>query len=109
MTSLESPHLISITNAHFGPLRGLTVILIIAGKVTNATFENQRYSKIISEVYRATGLSTRIINMPWRLVVDLDRTPPVLTDWNAAESYFSNSLQAGVNTGDPFYYRQFIF
>jgi len=104
-----NPYLISLTNAYFGPLRGMTFIIILPGQITNATCENHLPEKVFSKVYRTTGMSTRFIKMPWRLVLDLERAPPVITDWDSAESYVLKSLKEGVDSGDPFYFRKFIF
>ena len=100
--------LISFTNHHFGPVRGLC--FVVEGdecKDVDAYLKQQPLG-LISRIWEATLLSTLALEFPLDLLEELEQEPPVVRSIEEGEKRVLERVHQGLNSGDPFFFRSFI-
>jgi hypothetical protein len=100
--------LISFVNHHFGPIRGLCFVIKGEEKIKVDAYLDKQPDGTISEIWKNTLLSSRAIEMPMKLIDDLETPPPVVGSFEEGEREILNRIEQGNLTGDPFYFRRFI-
>ena len=108
LTQDENQILISFVNHHFGPVRGLNFIIKGEKKIEIKEYLENQPREVISEIWKSTLLSTRAMELPMKLVEELENKPKVVESIEEGEKAIMESVQKGNMTGDPFFFRSFI-
>ena len=108
LTQEENQILISFVNHHFGPVRGLNFIIKGEKKVEIKEYLENQPQEVISEIWKSTLLSTRAMELPMKLVEELESKPEVVESIEDGERAIMENDHKGNLTGDPFFFRSFI-
>jgi len=108
LTQEENQILISFVNHHFGPVRGLNFIIKGEKKVEIKEYLENQPQEVISEIWKSTLLSTRAMELPMKLVEELESKPEVVESIEDGERAIMENVHKGNLTGDPFFVRSFI-
>ncbi len=101
--------LLSFVNHHYGPLRGLS--FVVEGQAcedVDLYLKNQPGS-IIEKIWEATLISSRVMEFPLLFLTDLEQEPPRVKSIEEGEKLILERVRQGMNSGDPFYFRSFIY
>jgi len=104
----ENEILISFVNHHFGPVRGLNFIIKGEKKIEIKEYLETQPQEVISEIWKSTLLSTRAMELPMKLVEELESKPKVVRTIEEGEQAIMENVHKGNMTGDPFFFRSFI-
>ena len=108
LTQEENQILISFVNHHFGPVRGLNFIIKGEKKGEIKEYLENQPQEVISEIWKSTLLSTRAMELPMKLVEELESKPKVVESIEDGERAIMENVHKGNLTGDPFFFRSFI-
>jgi hypothetical protein len=108
LTQEENQILISFVNHHFGPVRGLNFIIKGERKIEIKEYLENQPQEVISEIWKSTLLSTRAMELPMKLVEELESKPKVVESIEEGEKAIMENVYKGNLTGDPFFFRSFI-
>jgi len=100
--------LISFTNHHFGPVRGLCFVVEGDECKDVDAYLKQQTLDLISRIWEATLLSTLALEFPLDLLEELEQEPPVVRSIEEGEKRVLERVHQGLNSGDPFFFRSFI-
>jgi hypothetical protein len=65
-------------------------------------------TKVISNIWKETLLSSRAMELPMKLIEDLETPPQVVNSIEEGERIIMENVNKGNLTGDPFFFRSFI-
>jgi len=108
LTQEENQILISFVNHHFGPVRGLNFIIKGERKIEIKEYLENQPQEVIFEIWKSTLLSTRAMELPMKLVEELESKPEVVESIEDGERAIMENVHKGNMTGDPFFFRSFI-
>lgn len=110
--SEDSPgrcRLLSFVNHHYGPLRGLS--FVVEGQAcedVDLYLKNQP-GFVIDHIWEATLISSRVMEFPLQFLDEMEQAPPRVTRIEEGEKVILERVIEGMNSGDPFYFRAFIY
>lgn len=108
LTTDENAKLISFVNHHFGPIRGLCFVIRGENVGSIQEYLDKQPEETISKIWKDTLLSSRAIELPMKLIDELETPPPVVNSFEQGEKEILKRVEVGNNTGDPFFFRSFI-
>jgi len=108
LTQQDNQILISFVNHHFGPIRGLNFIIKGQEKIEVKEYLEKQPTRIISDIWKGTLLSSKAMELPMKFIEDLETPPQVVNSMEEGERIIMENLNKGNLTGDPFFFRSFI-
>jgi hypothetical protein len=108
LTQQDNQILISFVNDHFGPIRGLNFIIKGQKEIEVKEYLEKQPSKVISNIWKDTLLSSRAMELPMKLIGELETIPQIVDSIEEGERIIIENVSKGNLTGDPFFFRSFI-
>jgi hypothetical protein len=107
--SKENKILVSFVNEHFGPIRGLNFIIHGEQRFEIEKYIDEQPKHVIDEIYKETLLSAMAIQLPIELTEEMETPPQVVNSIEEGERIIKQNVEKGSLSGDPFYFRSFIY
>ena len=101
--------LISFVNHHFGPLRGLNFILRGCSEKEIREYLTSQPVDTIDKIWSKTLISSRAMALPMKFMSITESSPIVVSSIKKGEMEVIKNLERGILTGDPFFFRSFIY
>jgi len=108
LTQQDNQILISFVNHHFGPIRGLNFIIKGQKEIEVKEYLERQPSRVISNIWKETLLSSMAMELPMKLIEDLETPPQIVNSIEEGERIIMENVNRGNLTGDPFFFRSFI-
>lgn len=108
-TNKEKQILISFVNDHFGPIRGLNFIIQGEQRVEIQKYIDNQPKQVIDDIYKETLLSAMAIQLPLEITEEMETPPQVVNSIEEGERIIRENVEKGSLSGDPFYFRSFIY
>ena len=108
LTQQDNQILISFVNHHFGPIRGLNFIIKGQKEIEVKEYLENQPTKVISNIWKETLLSSMAMELPMKLIEDLETPPQVVNSIEEGERIIMENVNRGNLTGDPFFFWSFI-